>query len=541
MKNLGQWRDDVIAGFVGAVAGAPQAMGFALVAGVNPIYGLYTAVVSTIFGALFGKATFMTIGPTNALSLVVASTLGDFQGMLQIERLFMLTVLTGLFYLLFVMLRLGFLVRFVSNAVMTGFITGAGLLIIFGQVRHLNGYEPIGETALLKFFDWLIHLPSSNPQTVFIGAGALLLMLGLRRTSLKNLSTLIAIGVASSVVLLLDWNTVTVVRDISTVPQGLPAPILPDFSLAPELLTAACAIAVLGAVQSAAIANAVPEPDGKTPNFERDLLGMGLGNIIGGFFQGMPACGSLSRTAVNVNTGARTRWANAFSGGFVALILLLLGKAIEIVTLAALGAQLILAAISLIQPHEIRMVWRVSLPARAAMIATFISTLVLPLEYSIYVGVGISLALYLYSSSENIIAKQLIPIVNGRYRVAPLPEYLPDNDSIIISLHGSLYFAAVHRLKTVLPDPTLAQGTLVILRLREASGLGSTAIHFIKEYHTALCKHGGKLILSGVSPQMHSILERAGMIDIIRTENVFEADDVIFAATTNALDQAVEG
>lgn len=139
-----QWRDDLLAGLTGAVAGAPQAMGFALIAGIEPTYGLYTAVVSTIIGAFFGQSSFMTIGSTNALALVVATTLVNFEGAAQTERLFVLTGLTGIFYLIFGIFRLGFLLRFVSNAVMTGFVTGAGLLIIFGQVRYLTGYNPVG-------------------------------------------------------------------------------------------------------------------------------------------------------------------------------------------------------------------------------------------------------------------------------------------------------------------------------------------------------------------------------------------------------------
>ncbi len=529
-----RWRDDLIAGLVGAVAGAPQAMGFALIAGVNPIYGLYTALVSTIFGALLGSSTYMTVGPTNALALVVASSLGDLTGGNPAEQVFVLTLLTGGFFLLFAVLRLGFLVRFVSNAVMTGFITGAGLLIVFGQVRHLNGYDPSGGNALLSFIDWVFHLHLSNPQTVVISVGALVVMIVLQRTPLKNVATLIAIAGASIVTLLLDWQTVALVRDIADVPRGLPAPILPDLSAVPDLTTIAFALAVLGAVQSAAIANVVPEPEGRKSVFGRDLVGMGVGNVVGAVFQGIPACGSLSRTAVNVAAGARTRWANVIAGGFVALILLVLGAAIEVVTLAALGAQLILAAVSLINPHQIRMVWRVGIPARAAMVLTFGSTLILPLEYSIYLGVGLSLLLYLYSSSQDITAVQLVPMDNGSFREQPLPAQLASHETIIISLHGALYFAAARQLTDLLPAASASKGAVVILRLREAHGLGSTALNAITAYHATLRAHDGRVILTGVSSELRATMERAGTLDVIGAEYVFEKTDEVFAATTSA-------
>ncbi len=536
MADSKKWRDDLIAGLVGAVAGAPQAMGFALIAGVNPIYGLYTALVSTILGALFGSSTYMTIGPTNALALVVASSLGDLTDGNPFDQVFVLTLLTGAFFLLFAVLRLGFLVRFVSNAVMTGFITGAGLLIIFGQVRHLNGYNPSGGNALLKFFDWVTHLHLSNPQTVIIAGVALGLMIAVRRTRVKNLNTLIAIVAASTATLLLDWEAVGLVRDIADVPRGLPAPLLPDLSLVPELAAAAFALAVLGAVQSAAIANVVPEPEGRKSVFGRDLIGMGVGNVVGAVFQGIPACGSLSRTAVNVAAGARTRWANVIAGVFVALILLVLGAAIEVVTLAALGAQLILAAISLIDVRQIRMVWRVSIPARAAMILTFACTMVLPLEYSIYLGVGLSLLLYLYASSQDIAAVQLVPMDNGRFREQPLPEKLAAHETIIISLHGSLYFAAARQLANLLPDPFNGTETVVILRLREAHGLASTALNAITAYHTSLRARGGRVVLTGVSSDLRATMDRAGILDAIGHEYVFEKTDEVFASTASAFD-----
>ncbi len=534
MSDSNSWRDDLIAGLVGAVAGAPQAMGFALIAGVNPIYGLYTALVSTILGALFGSSTFMTVGPTNALALVVASSLGVLTDGNAVDQVFVLTLLTGAFFLLFAVMRLGFLVRFVSNAVMTGFITGAGLLIVFGQVRHLNGYDPSGRNALFSFFDWVTHLHLSNPQTVVIAAVALTIMIVVRRTRLKNLNTLIAIVAASAAALLLNWEAVGMVRDIADVPRGLPAPVLPDLSLVPDLAAAAFALAVLGAVQSAAIANVVPEPEGRKSVFGRDLIGMGVGNVAGAIFQGIPACGSLSRTAVNVAAGARTRWANVIAGGFVALTLLVLGAAIEVVTLAALGAQLILAAISLIDVRQIRMVWRVGIPARAAMLLTFVSTMILPLEYSIYLGVGLSLLLYLYASSKDITAVQLVPLDNGRFREQPLPERLAANETIIISLHGSLYFAAARQLTNLLPDAYNSTGAVVILRLREAHGLASTALNEITAYHRTLRARDGRVVLTGVSAELRATMKRTGTLDVIGQEYVFQRKDEVFAATASA-------
>ncbi|MBN1965006.1 MAG: SulP family inorganic anion transporter [Anaerolineae bacterium] len=527
-------RQDLIAGLTGAVAGAPQAMGFALIAGVNPVYGLYTALVATVVGALVGSSTFMTVGPTNALALVVASSLSGYGEQAQVSHLFTLTLLVGLFVFLFGVLRLGMLIRFVSNAVMTGFITGAGLLIILGQVQHITGYDAQGGSTLLRFIDWLSHLGQSQPHTTIIGLGALVTITLLHRTRLHYLATLIAILLATLATGLLGWGDVAYVQDLSVVPRGLPGVVLPDLRLMPDLAASALAIAVLAAVQSAALTNSVSEPDGSMPDATRDLIGIGLANLAGGLLQGMPACGSLSRTAVNINAGARTRRANVYAGLFVGLFLLALGSVIEAVTLAALAAHLIVAAFSLLRPDQIMLVWRVNWPARIAMTATLAATLLLPLEYSIYVGVLLSLALYVYSASEKLHVTRLVPIGENRYRTAPVPEHLPDHEVIIFSVRGHLYFAAVSKLEKLLPAPESGTDCVVILRLRESDYLGSTGIGFLRRYNRQLREHGGQLILTGLSRAVRKELEQTGMTVEFGEDNLFDAEEIYLDATAHA-------
>lgn len=530
--NREKLRDDFVAGLSGAIAGTPQAMAFALIAGIDPIYGLYTAIVSTIIGALFGSSSFMTVGPTNALSLVVASTLVGFDGTSGIDRLFVLTFLVGVFHLGFGLLKLGNLIRFVSNAVMTGFITGAALLIIFGQLQYLNGYNPSGNMTLLRVMDWSRHLHLSDGYTAVVSIIAAIIMLGLRRTRFRNLATLTGIFVASAAIIVFEWQGVTTVKNISAIPPGLPAPSLPDFAFASDLIPAALAIAILGAVQSAALINTLPEKNGRRSRINRDFVGMGLGNLAGSFFQSMPACGSLSRTAVNMAAGAQTRRANIFAGGFVALFLLIFGAIIEYVALSALAVMLIIAAVSLIDVREIRLVWEAAVNARIAMIMTFATTLALPIEYSIYAGVGISLLLYLYSSADGVNVVRLLPVDGERFQVAEVPDTLPDQATVIFSVHGHLYFAAIDSLERMLPDPNHSQGCVVIIRLRDSSFLASTGIHFFERYDTTLRQNGGHLILTGLSNRVFAQLRQKS--SRFNQNDLFEADDILLRGTWRA-------
>lgn len=532
---------DLLAGLTGAVAGAPQAMGFAIIAGIPPIYGLYSTIVVTIVAAFTTSSTYLTVAPTNSLALVVASVLVRVSDTdtLNVQYMFVLTLLVGVFQLGFGLFRLGNLTRFVSNAVMTGFITGAGLLIILGQLDHITGYG--GETggSILEGLQyWLTHLPETDIQTLIIGIMAIGIIVALHHTRFKSIATLTAIIITSALVLVLGWDGVRRVEHLGSIPGALPPFALPDLNFAPELLSIALAMAVLASVQSAAITNSVPEPDDTTADTTRDFIGQGLANIAGSLFQGMPSGGSISRTAVNIAAGAKTRMANVFAGLWVAALVLLFGPFIEQVTLAALAGHLVVAAAGLIRLDSIRLTWQVSWMGRLPMVITLLSTLILPLEYSIYLGVILSLGLYVYTSATNIKITQLIRTNDNHYRETPVPKTLPSDSLTLLSVHGNLYFAAAKKLEELLPSPGNCHHSVVIVRLRDNQYLGSTGIRLFEKYARQLRDHDGKLILAGVSQTVRDQMERTGALKIFGKDNVFYADDVVFSATEHALEYA---
>lgn len=532
---------DILAGITGAVAGAPQAMGFAIVAGISPLYGLYTAVVPTIVGALTTGSVFMTVGPTNAVALVAGSVLLSYADNDPIGHLFTLTLLVGLFQLLFAVLRLDGLMRFVSNAVMTGFVTGAAILIVLGQLFHLVGVdEHGGGNSLLKVWDWANQLPHAQYQTMIVGVLSLVIIYTLHHTRLRGLATLIAMVITSIMVLVFDWQNVPLVQDMSVIASGLPQITLPNIAYIPDLAVAGLAVALLASLQAAGITRSVPQPDGRVASVRRDLMGQGLANMGGSFFQCMPAGGSLSRTAVNVSAGGRTRLSNVIAGLLVAVVLLFLGRYIERIPLAALAAHLVIAAFSLIRFDVLRLVWRVGFSARVAMVVTFLSTQFLSLEYSIYVGVIISLLLYVYSSVRFVELVRLIPLGNGLFREDVVPGVLPSSDPVILSVSGNLYFAAISKLEELLPSPGDADSPVVVLRLRDHHFLGSTGIRSLDNYARLLESHGGKLVLAGVEDDIRLQLVRTGELRRFGSESVFYAGDVIFDSTSHAYDYAKE-
>jgi SulP family sulfate permease len=531
--------DDLLAGATGAMVGIPQAMGFAIIAGISPIYGLYAAMIAPVIGALAGSSVYMTVAPTNALALVVGSRLMQFDEAGQIERLFVLTLLVGVFQLVFGLLRLGELARFVSNAVMTGFITGAGILIILGQLHHLTGYAAAsGASVLSGFEEWLVNLYRSDLRTTVVGIVTIVLILALKQTRAKNAAALIAITLISGLVALAGWHGVEIVGDISSIPGKLPTPGLPDFAYARDMLIAALAVAVLASVQSVAITNNFAERQEPSPDLNRDLAAQGLANIAGGVLQGMPAGGSLSRTAVNVSAGARTRLANIFSGVLVMVGVLVFAPMLGKVALAALAGHLIVAASEVIRLRIVILVWRVNWSARLVMAITFASTLALPLEYSVYIGVLLSLALYVYSSANNIHVVRLVTNGNHHFREAEVPHHLPSAEPVVLSVSGNLYFAAVKHLQELMPSAEGVDRPVVILRLRDNQYLGSTGIQFLEAYDRQLRAHGGRLILTGVGHKIEDELVRTDMLGRFGQERIFRAEEYVFEATEHALDYA---
>ena len=526
---------DFVAGLVGAIAAIPDAMAGAVLAGVNPIFGLYALMVGTPVGALTTGSVFMNVSITGAMALAVGSALAAFSGDAQVQALIVLTILIGVFQLALGLLKQGTLTRFVSNAVMTGFLTGIAVLIILGQLGDFTGYHSEYSNKVRQGVDLLLHPKQTDLQTLAIGALTLALIVILSRTRLKNLAMMIALLIGTAAVYLLSWDSVAVVGDIGQIPRGLPTPVLPDLSLVPELLSSAVAIGVIGLVQGAGVGRSVPNPDKSLPDPSRDFGGQGLANIATGFFQGMPVGGSLSATALNVSTGARTRLANVFLGLIVVVLVLLAGGLVERVAMPCMAAILIYAGWETIKFEEIADVWDIGMASRVVMIITFVATLVLPIHQAVGLGVILSLAHFLYSAAMSVRVVEMEPQEDGTFLEQPAPAELRSNAVTLLDVYGNVYFAAAYTLEGILPSASKSRRSVVVLRLRGDEDVGSTFISVIERYTERLVEGGGKLMLAGVSTRAMRRLERTETTEMIPAEDIFLAEDTVGASTHKAL------
>ncbi|MEZ4770739.1 MAG: SulP family inorganic anion transporter [Caldilineales bacterium] len=543
LKQLQQFKperstfgSDLIAGLTFAVVNVPQAMAHALLAFVsNPVMGIYTLMVAVPVGAVFTSSVFMNVSTTSALSVATGEVLGSMTEGSRTQALIALVFLIGVIQLLAGVFRLGFLVRFVSNAVMTGFLNGIAVLIILGQLGDLTGYDSIFSNRIAQALDLLLRLNQVDRPTTVIGLLTLGLILLLTKTQLRKFAFIIAIAVSTTLLALLGWQSVETVGDIATITAQLPDIQLPTVSLLAQMLLPAFSIAIIGLIQGAGVSQGYPNPDGKYPNISRDFFGQGMANIATSFVGGIPAGGSISGTALIMSAGARSRLTNISVGLFVALIVVLFAPLVSLVPMSALAALLIVAGFQGMRIPQAWTVWNTSRVSGVVMIMTFLATLIIPLQFAVLVGVAFSILLYVARQSNKVILMQIVPIPGGLPEEHPAPRTLPSNQVTMLQIYGSLFFAAAKSLEEMLPAPDGTNRAAVLIGLRGRDEIGSTFVTVLERYAKDLHAHDSKLMLVGVSPDVYSQLVRSGLRAIIGDENIFPATAQLGEAMNRAL------
>lgn len=536
---MGALRQDVTAALINAVVSVPDGLASAALAGVSPLYGLYTSVAAPIGGSLLASSQLMQVSTTSASALAAAQAIAGYPDAQRAEAMFLLVVLTGLCLIAFSLLRFGHLARFVSHAVMTGFLTGVAVVLVLEQLAPLLGAHPTGSNEVAQFVDLLSRFKAFDPHTVVVGVLALALAAGLARTRIGTFSSLVALVVPSLLVALLGWRSVAVVSDVSAIPRGIPMPSLPDLALlTPSLVGSALAVAAVIAVQGAGVSQIVENPDGSRVNPSRDMFAEGVANAASGLLSGIPAGGSVGQTALTVSVGARSRWAGVLSGVWMLVIVLLVPTLVGEVPMAVLAALMILAGWSALDSREARSIWNTGGAARWSILVTFVATLVLSVPVAVGVGVALSILLALRSAASDVKVYQVIQLGDGRFAQAEPPAALPSNTVTVLEVVGSLFFAGARTLEEALPSPVGAVRPAVVLRLRGRTSAGATLIEVLDEYADDLAEVGGRLYLSGVDERLATQLRRAGKLDLGRAVRVVPALDVYGESTTRAIESA---
>ena len=528
-------REDAVAGVVLGVQSVPDGLATGLLAGVNPVAGLYAYLVGTFTGALVTSSSFMAVQGTGAMAMIVADVPAVHQAADPTRALFTLSVVTGAIMIGAGLLRLGSMLRFVSNAVMVGFINAVGVNIVLGQLSNLTGYAAQGPNRVVRALQTVIHPDRIDLRTLTVGLVTIALILVLERTRVGPLGLVVAVVVTSGATVLLGWGDVAVLDDLSSVSRALPSLVLPQFGLIPALLVPAASLAFVGLVQGAGVAAAFPDGHGRSADVSRDFVGQGAANVASGLLQGMPVGGSMSATSLNVSAGARSRRSLLVASVVMAATVLLLGPAVGAVAMPALAGLLMLIGFRTIRPADLASVWRTGPVQKAVVIVTFLLTMVVPLQYAVLAGVGLSVILHIVRQSNQVTIRQRVVGPAGHTIEVDPPAELPADAVLMLQPYGSLFFAAAPVFEGLLPRVT-SEGarSVVIVRLRGRTDLGTTFIDVLRRYATSLTEAGSKLVLVSTTERIDDQLEATGLTPVIGRENIYTGDERVGSATQRA-------
>jgi SulP family sulfate permease len=525
---------DFMAGLTGAVIVLPQGVAFATIAGLPPEYGLYTAMVTPIVAALFGSSHHLVSGPTTAISIVVFSTVShhaDPGSPEFISLALTMTFLAGVYQFSFGIARLGALVNFVSHTVVIGFTAGAAMLIATSQMKHITGiFMPKGETFLHTWVDVVLGIGEINYYLVAIALATLLSALLAKRYMPKMPNLLIGMFVGSVLALFFD-NYTDSIKLVGEIPAHLPPLSHPMFSLetiktlAPE----AFAVALLGLIEAVSISRAVATKSNQRINANQEFIGQGISNMFGSFFSSYAGSGSFTRSGINYEAGAKTPLSAIFAAVSLMLIVLLIAPLTAYLPVAAMGGVILLVAYNLIDFHHISHTLSFSKSESSILITTFLATLFLELEFAIYMGVLLSLVLFLSRTATPEIPtltldgdprgqqkRKLININKKPLKQCPQLK--------IIRVDMSIYFGSINhiqnRIAKIVDNERIYHILIVASRVNFIDLSGAEAL---AAENARLKKLGGGLYFVGLKSSVYEFAAKSNFIKNIGADHFFDS------------------
>ncbi len=543
-------RADLWAGLTIAAVAIPQCIAFALLIGVPVPAVVASAIVGTVLCSLFCSSRHLVVGPTNTISIILASALLTLaaEPLAPLQKVLLIGFLMGAIQLAAGLSGLGKITQFVSRSVIVGYTTAVGILIAVGQLGSLLGIARAPDVSLPGT---LRHLVTSfftlnlNHVTAITGLAALFLILTLRRWRPRwpdGLPVLLLAGGASYIFNLHNYG-VAVVGDLGAISGGIPLfsgfPLNADTArLIPEITSIAVAAAILGMLESVTVAKSLAAKTGQPIDPNQELIGMGVGNLVGSGFGATPGSASFLRSAANLQSGGRTQWSVVASGVFVLLIVVAISPVLAYIPIAAIAAYLVVIAVRLFQPSQIFLV-RHSTSADAAVFwISLIAALFLKLDTAIFVGIGVSLVFFLQKASAPALTEHAFNDV-GQLAEIDSPAERNNAQISIVHVEGDLFFGAADifqdGVRRLAADPNIR---VFILRMKNARHLDATTVMALDQLHDYLKSENRHLLISGVHGDVALVLKRSGLAARIGLENMFPAEENPTLATKKALQRA---
>jgi SulP family sulfate permease len=544
--NVQDARGDLAGGLSVAAVAVPQAMAYALIVGLPAEIGLYTAIVMTAVGALFDSSRQLINGPTNAISIALLGAVGAVADPGQRMQLAVLMAfLIGSIQLAISLAKLGDLTRYVSHSVIVGFTAGASLLLVLDQFKNLLGQRAVGDVHdhfLLRFWHSLTEGGDVHGPTLLVGLASIALVLLLRLFKRKldwplfpEFLVVIVVMAAVTATWRLDLQGVRVVGQI---PAKLPDPSLPrfDYQWIREYASAALAIGLLGLLEAIAMAKAIAAVTRQKLDLNQQCLSEGLANLAGSFFSCMPGSGSLTRSAINQQAGARTQWSGVISAVAVALIVVLLAPFARYIPRSALAGLLMLTAARMVNLKELKYHVRASRFDAVIVTTTAISAFAISIEFCVLIGVFMSFLLAV-PRTGNMLLTEFVEAGDDHVRERLEEDRLPAS-VLVFGLEGELFFGSSvsleQHLETIEARVT-TETRVVVMRMKRVRNPDAVGLALVSGLVERLHSRGVRVLLCGVRSELRASLERSGLLARLHADHVFLERPVRQTSTQEAM------
>ncbi len=526
------WKDDLIAGITGTIIVIPQAVAFAMIAGLPPVYGFYTAMITPIIAALFGSSRHLISGPTTAISIVVYATISRYVDPVNdieayISLTLVLTFMAGIIQLAMGLARMGKLVNFVSHSVIIGFTAGAGILIAFKQLQHVFGIKVPQGSSFYQIVSYISkHFNETNWYVFTVAMGTLIIALFIKLLvkPLSRYYMLIAMVAGSFLAIFLGGETYGIAT-VGKIPSNLPPFEVPDISLVKirNLSSGAFTLALLGLIEAVAIGRSIAIYTHQRIDANQEFIGQGLSNTVASFFSSYAGSGSFTRSGVNYQTGAKTPMSAVFAAVFLMIVLLLFAKYAAYLPKAAMGGIILLVGFNLIDFHHIKKVFNSSGREIIVLITTLFGTLFFDLEVALFSGIILSLFFYLEKTAKPNIAEMGITKDHNFINLIRDSSIKECPQLKIIRIDGSIYFGAIEVLSDYFSELYEKEETKNVLII--AGGINFIDLagaEWITNEVIKWQKRGGGIYFSGLKMVSQAIMTKGGFRERIGLENFFK-------------------
>ncbi|MDH5446609.1 MAG: sulfate permease [Gammaproteobacteria bacterium] len=538
-------RADLMAGITVALVLIPQSMAYAQLAGLPEVYGLYISFIPVVIAALWGSSRQLQTGPVAVVSIMTATALATVVGgtaqsnpelaAQYIPLAMFMAFMVGAFQLFLGVFRLGVVVNFLSHPVIVGFTNAAALVIGLSQLSKIFGVgmpgAPSDHFLSVRIWGVVQQLGETHIPTLIMGLGAFALMWGMKRYVPKLPGVLVAVVVTTLLSLIIGFEKMGG-QVVGSIPEGLPAFTVPVFSveLIGQLLPSAIIISLVGFMEAISIAKAMAAKTKDRIEPNQELIGQGLGNITGSFFQSYPASGSFSRSAVNLNAGAKTGFSSFVTAAIVMITLLFLTPLLYHLPKATLAAVIMMAVFGLINFKAIKHAWRANKHDGIASLVTFVATLGFAphLDQGILLGAGLAIVFYLYRTMSPRVAL-LGRHVDGTLRDLTVHPDLPKDPRVIaLRFDGSLYFANVSYfedavLEAAAKNPNASFILVVGDGINQLDASGEEVLRHLAERFQS---GGVTMVFSGLKRQVLRVMHRTKLFDVIGRDNIYATEDM---------------